>query len=363
MRRMLKKSLRKGYTTGACAAAAARAAATALLTQMPVSEITIILPAGQPASFRISRCDFDIDRACCMVVKDAGDDPDITDGIEIMAIAAWMAKPGIKVVGGRGIGHVTKPGLDIAVGDRAINPVPERMIRQSVEEIMKGALTGRGIELTIAAPRGEELAKKTLNSRLGIIGGISIIGTSGIVIPYSAKAYTACISKSLDVASACGCETIVLSTGRRSEKYAQRELRLPEESFILAGDYIGYSLKNIARRGFRKAIIWGMIGKMSKLAAGNLYTNVSDSSVDIELMTGVARECNLPEDIISVISKSVTANHFRKLLPAEYVNAFCNGLSGLAAGKCSAAVAGKVMVECITTDPEGTVLGRSDAQR
>jgi cobalt-precorrin-5B (C1)-methyltransferase len=118
---------------------------------------------------------------------------------------------------------------------------------------------------------------------LGIVGGISIIGTSGIVIPYSAKAYTACISKSLDVASACGCETIVLSTGRRSEKYAQREFPLPEESFILAGDYIGYSLKNIARRGFRKAVIWGMVGKMSKLAAGNLYTNVSDSSVDIEL--------------------------------------------------------------------------------
>ena len=106
-----------------------------------------------------------------------------------------------------------------------------------------------------------------------------------------------------------------------------------------------------------------MIGKMSKLAAGNLYTNVSDSSVDIELMTGVARDCKLPEDIICVLSRSVTANHFRKLLPAEYINVFCNGLSLLAADKCSAAVAGKVMVECITTDPEGTILGRSDAQR
>jgi len=363
MKRMLKRSLRKGYTTGACAAAAAKAAASVLLTQMPVSDITITLPAGQPVSFGICQCDFDTDRACCTVIKDAGDDPDITDGIEISATAAWMAKPGIKVIGGQGIGRVTKPGLDIAVGGHAINPVPEKMIIQSVEEMMKGTLANRGIELTIAAPRGAELAKKTLNSRLGIIGGISIIGTSGIVIPYSAKAYTACISKSLDVASACGCETIVLSTGRRSEKYAQRELRLPEESFILAGDYIGYSLKNIARKGFSKVIIWGMIGKMSKLAAGNLYTNVSDSSVDMELMTGVARECNLPENIITVLSRSVTANHFRKLLPSEYVNVFCDRLSLVAASKCSAAVAGKVVVECITTDPEGTVLGRSDAQR
>ena len=360
---MLKRSLRKGYTTGACAAAAAKAAASALLTQMPVSDITITLPAGQPVLFGISQCDFDTDRACCTVIKDAGDDPDITDGIEIRATAAWMVKPGIKVVGGQGIGRVTKPGLDIAVGGPAINLVPEKMIRQSVEEIMKGRLTSRGIELTIAAPRGEELAKKTLNSRLGIIGGISIIGTSGIVIPYSTKAYTACISKSLDVALACGCETIVLSTGRRSEKYAQREWWLPEESFILAGDHIGYSLKNIARKGFSKVIIWGMIGKMSKLAAGNLYTNVSDSSVDIELMTDVARECNLPEHVIGILGRSVTANHFRKLLPAEYVNVFCDRLSLVAAGKCSAAIAGKVMVECITTDPEGTILGRSDAQR
>lgn len=362
MKRMSRKSLRKGYTTGACAAAAAKAAASALLMQVPVSDITITLPAGQPVSFGVSQCDFDIDRASCTVIKDAGDDPDVTDGIEIRATAVWMTKPGIRVVGGQGIGRVTKPGLDIAVGGWAINPVPEKMIMQSVEEILTQSPAGRGIELTIAAPGGEQLAKKTLNSRLGIIGGISIIGTSGIVIPYSAKAYTACISKSLDVASACGCETIVLSTGRRSEKYAQRELRLPDESFILAGDYIGYSLKNIARRGFDKAIIWGMIGKMSKLASGNLYTNVSDSLVDIAMMTGIARDCQLPEDVIDILSRSVTANHFRKLLPPEYVNVYCDRLSLAAAAKCSAGVAGKVSIECIITDPEGTILGRSGAQ-
>ncbi len=362
MKRMLKRSLRKGYTTGACAAAAAKAAASALLTQMSVSNVTITLPAGQSASFGISECDFNVDRASCTVIKDAGDDPDVTDGIEIRATAAWTAKPGIMISGGQGIGRVTKPGLDIAVGGYAINPVPKKMILQSVDEIMKGELRSRGIELTIAALRGEELAKRTLNSRLGIVGGISIIGTSGIVIPYSVKAYTACISKSLDVASACGCETIVLSTGRRSEKYAQRDLPLPEESFILAGDFIGYSLKDIARKGFSKVIIWGMVGKISKLAAGNLYTNVSDSSVDIELMTELARECKIPEDVINILNRSVTANHFRKLLPAEYVNIFCDRLSMAAADRCSAAVVGKVMVECITTDPEGTILGRSDAQ-
>lgn len=356
-----KKDLRTGYTTGACAAASAKAATTALLSQNRVVDTNISLPAGRSVSFSISQCDFNCDRASCTVIKDAGDDPDITNGAEIRATAEWTPTHGISIAGGEGIGCVTKPGLDLPVGEHAINPVPRQMIIESVKEALQNAPGGRGLRITISVPHGEELGKRTLNSRLGILGGISIIGTSGIVVPYSVRAYTACISKSLGVAAACGCETVVLSTGRRSEKHAQKELALPEESYILAGDYIGYSLKEIARKGFRKAIVWGMIGKISKLAAGSLYTNVSDSAVDIAIMARLAAECNIPPHVIDLLSRSVTANHFRKLMPPEYVGVFCDGLSQAAAEQCCKAVSGKIVVQCVTTDPEGTVLGKSDA--
>jgi cobalt-precorrin-5B (C1)-methyltransferase len=356
------KLLRKGYTTGTCAAAASKAAALALLAQQLIKEVEISLPGGETVAFAIHRCDFDIDQATCSVIKDAGDDPDITDGIEICATVTFVETPGIFLTGGKGVGRVTKPGLDIPVGKSAINPVPEKMIVASVAEAVADAGIHRGVKVTISVPRGEELSKRTLNSRLGIVEGISIIGTSGIVIPYSVKAYTACISKALDVAAACGCREVVFTTGRRSEKYAQGALHLQEEAFILAGDYIGYSLKETARKGICKATVWGMIGKISKLAAGHLYTNVSDSFIDISLLTTVAEECHLSGDVVAVLRQSVTANHFRKLLPPHATEEFCARLCVLAAKKCSAAVKDRVMVECVITDPVGVILGRSDAK-
>ena len=210
-------------------------------------------------------------------------------------------------------------------------------------------------------PEGEKLAQKTLNSRLGIIGGISILGTTGIVIPYSISAYTACISQALNVAVACGCHTAVLTTGRRSEKFAQAELKLPEESYIQAGDFIGFSLKECAQKGLTRVIVWGMIGKISKLADGHMYTNVSDSQVDIGFMAEVAAECGIPQETVEVLGKAVTANHLRKLLPAEHIKRFCDALCRLAAQKCREHTAGQVEVECIMTDPEGVILGRASA--
>jgi cobalt-precorrin-5B (C1)-methyltransferase len=355
------RDLRTGYTTGTCAAAAARAASLVLLTQTPVESVEILMPSGLPVRLTIQSCMYDTGKATCSIIKDAGDDPDITDGIEIQARATWICTPGISIVGGTGVGRVTKPGLDIPVGDSAINATPYQMILKSVDEILQ-ASSHPGLQITILVPRGEELAPRTLNYRLGIVGGISIIGTSGIVIPYSVKAYTACISKSLDVATACGCDQVVFTTGRRSEKYAQNELRLDEEAFILAGDYIGYSLKESTRKGMRKAIIWGMIGKISKLAAGHLYTNVSDSVVDLDMLMRLAATCRLPSSTIEELRTAVTANHFRKLLPFEHLGTFCDELCNEAAKRCSAAVDGKVVVECIITDPAGTILGRSDAK-
>jgi cobalt-precorrin-5B (C1)-methyltransferase len=357
-----RKNLRRGYTTGACAAAAAAAAARSLLTQEAVRNIVITLHGGKSAAFTVFDCRFDAEKASCSVIKDAGDDPDITNGTEITASVEHAPVPGIYVAGGKGVGTVTRPGLEIPVGESAINPVPRRMITQSVTEA--AAMHGHtgGLYVTISVPAGEELAKKTLNSRLGIVGGISIIGTTGIVIPYSKSAYAACISRSLDVAKACGCRQVVLATGRRSEKYAQDALKLPEESYILAGDFIGHALKRAARIGIPQAVAWGMIGKISKLANGHFYTNVSDSLVNMNMLVELARECCVPESVMVQLRRAVTANQVRKLLPEEYVRPYCRRLAGLASAKCRALVNGKVDVVCIITGPAGDMLGRSDEE-
>ncbi len=357
-----KRALRTGYTTGACAAAAAKAATIALFKQTVVERVEIYFPSGQRVLFAINCCTFDNNKASCSVIKDAGDDPDVTNGAEIRATVCRDGGSGIHIHGGIGVGRVTRPGLEVAVGMPAINPVPGQMIIQSIEEARGDELDSRGLAVTISVLEGERLARRTLNSRLGIIGGISILGTSGVVIPYSVNAYTACISQALNVAAASGCRQVVLTTGRRSEKFAQKELNLPEECFIQAGDFIGYSLLECARRGLAKATIWGMIGKMSKLAAGHLYTNVSDSRVDIGVLIRLAADCGVPEEAIQVLREAVTANQFRKLLPPEYSGSFCNSLCLLAAKKCGEHVNGKVQIECIVTDPEGAILGRASAK-
>jgi cobalt-precorrin-5B (C1)-methyltransferase len=354
------KPLRSGYTTGACAAAAAQAATIALLKQEVVKQVQIALPAGR-VSFRVKRCVFDRTQASCSVIKDAGDDPDITHGAEIWATVLWKGEPEIDIRGGEGVGLMTKPGLEIAVGMAAINPVPRQMIERSVREVMHNK-DGEGVEVIISVAEGAKLARKTLNPRLGITGGISILGTTGIVIPYSVNAYQACISQALGVAVACGCRQIVLTTGRRSEKFAQNELALAEECFIQAGDFIGYALEQCARRSFPKVIVWGMMGKLSKLAAGHMYTNVSHSRVDISLLTKLAVDCGVPEKIVQSLREAVTANHLRKMLPPEHTQKFCNKLCLLAAEKCCREVGGKLEVECIMTSYDGVILGRANAR-
>lgn len=348
--------LRYGYTTGACAAAASGAAALALKEQTEVNEIFIILPAGQRVRFPVHSCRYYAEKAECSVIKDAGDDPDSTNGAEIQAAVRYQSNNSVTILGGDGVGTVTKPGLEIPIGRPAINPVPLKMIEQAVRESIKET----GAEVTISVLDGKELAKKTLNSRIGIVGGISIIGTTGIVVPYSIDAYQASISQSLDIAVACGRKTIVLSTGRRSEKYAQEAFKLPEESYIQSGDFIGYSLKECAKRPVDKVIIWGMTGKISKLAHGDMYTNISDSKIEFEFLTGIARECGVPESVVSKLETSVTANQFRRILPEEYTEIFCSRLCRTASQQCRKTARGAFPVTCIMSDYNGNVIGRYD---
>ena len=226
---MSKASLRYGFTTGACAAAAAKGAALMLRDQRLIDEVEINLPALNGVRFRLHGQSLTENGAACYVVKDAGDDPDITNGAEIHAeIGVEFFTPhAIMLQGGKGIGKVTKPGLAVKVGEWAINPVPRSMICEGVKEVLAMRCIPATFTITISIPNGEELAKKTLNERLGIVGGLSILGTTGIVKPISTKAWTDTLGCAIDVAVASGSETVILSTGRSSELVAEKFLTPP----------------------------------------------------------------------------------------------------------------------------------------
>ena len=313
------RPLRSGYTTGACATAAAKGAALMLKHQITINEVTIELPAGGSATFHLSGQNYSINSATCFVLKDAGDDPDVTNGAEVHATVSRVTDTlpdcadKIIIEGGMGIGRVTKPGLAVPPGEWAINPVPRKMIDEAVASAVFPTTDSRTritdtFHVTISIPDGEELAKKTLNARLGIIGGLSILGTTGIVRPISAKAWTDTLDAALDVAKACGCETVVLSTGRTSEMAAQRWLKyFSEEAYIMMGDHIAYALKACQRRGFKQPIIACQFAKLLKIACGHENTHAVASELDLEQLLAWAQQDGLSDLTLATIFNANTA--------------------------------------------------------
>jgi len=284
----MKKTLRHGYTTGACAAAAAKGAALLLRDRAPAGTVTITLPNGEQAGFMLLRQELEGDCAICSIIKDAGDDPDITNGAEIVAaVSVQKGAGGLAIAGGAGVGRVTKPGLAVPVGDWAINPVPRQMITKAIQQVFPAADSLAALHVSISIPNGEELAKKTLNARLGIIGGLSILGTTGIVKPISAKAWTDTIDAAIDVAIASGCRSVIFSTGRTSEIVAQKffeeqRIKKPEEAFVMMGDHVGYALKSAAGKGVSEVVLACQFAKLLKIACGHEQTHVSSSELDLE---------------------------------------------------------------------------------
>src|SRR5260370_15067573 len=233
------KPLREGFSTGSCAAAAAKAATTALVTHAPQTEATIDLPIGRRVTFAVNGCQLEDNLARCSVIKDAGDDPDCTHGAEIFAEVRLKAGPGISIDGGEGVARVTKAGLGLEIGKASITRVPITMITDSVTVALASAGWSGGADVVIAVPGGLEMAKKTMNHRLGLVGGVSILGTSGIVKPYSATASNGSIVDSIDVAGFDGLTEAVITTGGKSEEYAQRVWSsLPESAFAQMGDWV-----------------------------------------------------------------------------------------------------------------------------
>lgn len=356
-----RRGLRTGYTTGACAAAAAKAATRCLVRGAALKEIETTLPNRMRVTFALKRCERVGERAVCSVVKDAGDDPDCTHGAELVAEVGLKPEPGVEIRGGPGVATVTKPGLGLEVGASAINPVPWRNITEMVEGELSGS-PFRGAVVTISVPGGEEMAKKTINARLGLVGGISILGTTGIVRPYSTASFKASVVQAIDVARERGLSELVLTTGGKSEAYAMKLFaRLPEDAFIQMGDFVGTALKHCARRAIARANIVGMIGKLSKMADGRMQTHAAGSEVNMELLARLAGELGASEALRAEILKANTARHVLELCRA----AGLSGLPALISRKVvehgTRHVGGKLDVRAYLLDFDGTLLGQYPA--
>jgi len=359
--RLSKKELRTGYTTGTCAAAATKAATYALLKREKLANITVTLPKGQSAHIKIAWISKNDQIAVtAAVIKDAGDDPDVTNGAEICSTVSILEDSmDIIVKGGTGVGIVTKPGLGLEIGKAAINKVPMNMIHQAVTEIIGSMHRNYGISVVISVSKGEEIAKKTDNPRLGILGGISILGTTGIVIPYSTSSFAASIRQSIDVSFAMKSYTVVLTTGGRSEDFARDLFQddIPDHSYIQIGDFVGYSIRQCANKNMKKAIVAGFIGKLTKMAMGVKQTHVKGSHVDMDFLGHMASRCGAGDEIVTRIKTANTARHVAELIDNCGIQGFYDLLCKEVHDQLSSHCGDKVAIDVLMFNFEGKVIG------
>ncbi len=299
--------LRKGWTTGACATAGVVAAYRALLTGRFPDPVTLRLPRGETPSFTLSRAELETGAATAGVIKDAGDDPDVTHGAEIVVtVRPGAPGGGVTFRAGPGVGTVTLPGMPVPVGEPAINPAPRAMMEEAVRAIA-AELGGDGdVVITIAIPGGEAMARKTMNGRLGIRGGLSVLGTTGIVVPYSCASWIQSIHSGIDVARAAGLQHIAGATGRTSETAVARLHDLPEIALIDMGDFAGGLLKYLRRHPVPRLTIAGGFAKMSKLAAGHLDLHAGRSRVDFAALADLLADLGAPPESAERVRRANT---------------------------------------------------------
>jgi len=322
--------MRKGFTTGSAAAAAAKAHSEYIQTGIAPKSVEIILPSGDELTIPVHKCG---DEGAC-IIKDAGDDPDITHGAEIWAVVKPDDSNDINVTGGKGIGRVTKAGLQVAIGLPAINPVPMQMIKASVEQTGLTSCT-----VTISVPEGEELAKETFNSRIGIVGGISIIGTTGIVEPMSIEALTATIACEIDVLAKSGAEHIYLVPGKIGEKHLHK--LIPDADSVIMSNYAGFAIEHAIKKGIKHLTLAGHPGKLAKIAMGfyNTHSKHSPMAQDyIAHLLELNGEFNTVEEICAIAQMDRVAEAIRtKILadhPLESVSVILFNMNGDLKGRC-----------------------------
>ena len=308
------KKLRLGYTTGSCAAAASKAAAWMLLTGKRKEKIQIDTPKGITLDLDVLQISMDDTIVSCAIEKDGGDDPDVTKGSLVFAQVTRTETPGIIIDGGQGVGRVTKRGLDQPVGAAAINSVPRQMIRENLEEVCRLTDYHGGLSVVISVPDGEQLAKKTFNPRLGIVGGISILGTTGIVEPMSEQALVDTIRVELRQRKANGAEYVLLTPGNYGSDYIQKEIGIDPKTAVLTSNFIGESLDICKELGFRGALLIGHIGKLVKIAGGMLNTQSKYGDCRMDIMAAHAGAAGLSAPQIAEMLDCATCDDAIRIL-------------------------------------------------
>lgn len=373
-----RRGLRPGVTTGTCAAAAAKAACLSL-RGVAVPSVSLRVPAGVTVELAVKSLVRAEMTARASVIKDAGDDPDVTHGAEVGARVTLIGEPirlraGWHVVGegvvscrlapgsvislaaGRGVGVVTRPGLGIPVGGPAINPVPRRMIAAAVRDSLEQLPPSIRVEVFVVG--GEALAQRTLNARLGVVGGLSILGTTGIVRPYSTAAWRASVLQGVDVAAAAAVGCVVASTGGRSEKYARRRYpELPDVAFVEMGEFTGHLLLRARQRQVPWVVLAGFIGKLSKIANGNFMTHVAGNQVDLRYLAGVAQRAGAPPALVAATRTANTARHVQELVLNAGTTPFFDLVCVDVRDRCEQFVGSAPRVGVLLFDFDGELLG------
>jgi cobalt-precorrin-5B (C1)-methyltransferase len=350
---------REGYTTGACAAAGAQAACRLLERDERPETVVVPTPLGSNLTIPVNRLAYADGVALAGVVKDGGDDPDVTHGAEVLTRVRRAGARGIRILGGEGVGTVTQPGLDVPPGEPAINPVPRRMIAEGVTIALGTDRPEPGVEVTVSIPGGEALARKTLNARIGIVGGLSILGTTGIVRPMSTASWRASVLQSIDVAAANSIAHVVLTTGGRTERFAESLFpELPEMAFVQMGIFTGESLKRAVVRRVPRVTVCGMIGKIAKLAVGQMQTHVAGGAVDVAFLADLARDAGAPDELVAAIAHANTGRHVEDLIRAAGLTSFYLHVVERAATACNRHVGGRLALEVVMFDGEGQILAR-----
>ncbi len=351
------EKLRRGYTTGTCAAAATRGAALCLIGRDPEGIVNIKTLAGPVLKINVKIIERFEDSVLCAVIKDAGDDPDVTNGIEIRARVELLTYPEICIAGGRGVGTVTKEGLAAKVGEPAINPGPREQIKEALGDLIS---KDRGFKTTISVPRGEEVAKKTMNSRLGILGGISILGTTGIVEPMSEEGFKDSLLPQLDMETKKGADKIILTPGRFGQKSAEKHFGTNNSSIALMSNFVGFMLKACSEKGFKEVILWGHFGKLVKLAGGifNTHSKVADGR--LEIIAAHAALLGAGKEDVKNILEAPTAEAVLTILDKRLQKILWPRLVHLAALRSEEHVNGSLKVRVVFLNLKGEPIADSE---
>ncbi len=352
-----KVALRRGWTTGTCAAVAAAAAYRALLCGTFPEAVTVALPRAGTATLPIAsrRCDYA--SATAGVIKDAGDDPDVTHGAEIVAtVTPAAAGSGVVFAAGPGVGTVTLPGLPLPVGEPAINPGPRAMIRAAIASVAETYGAGGDVIVTISVPGGEALAEKTLNRRLGIVGGLSILGTTGVVVPFSCAAWVHSIHRGIDVARAAGFTHVAAATGSTSEAAVKHLYDLPDAALIDMGDFVGGTLKYLRRHPVPRLTIAGGFAKLVKLAQGHLFLHSSKSRVDMAALADLLGRLDPPPGLRAQAAGANTAAQVLTMASAHGLP-LADAIAEEARVTATRAVDDRIAVEIVVFDRAGSLVG------